>query len=107
MMALLCKIQEKDEYSWMLNLIYLVVLIIFFKFFNEIVKCFPDNDVIVRLLHKDFVSTPTAMNSTMHNFSHDFFPAAFLRTFVWSIGEVPRLEGNNKGRGVKCDKSCA
>ena len=35
------------------------------------------------------------MNSTMHNFSHDFYPAAFLRTFVWSIGEVD-WEGTTK-----------
>ena len=53
LMALICKIQEKDEHSWMLNLIYLVVVIIFFKFFNEIVGCLPDNDVVQveRYLH--------------------------------------------------------
>ena len=28
------------------------------------------------------------MNSTITSFSRDFYPAAFLRTFVWSIGEV-------------------
>ena len=42
-----------DQYPWMLNLIYLVVVIIFFKFFNEIVGCLPDNDVVQveRYLH--------------------------------------------------------
>ena len=28
------------------------------------------------------------MNSTTHSFGENFYPAALLRTFVWSIGEV-------------------
>jgi len=43
----------QDQYPWMLNLIYLVVLLIFFWFFNDIVGCLPDNEVVQvdRYLH--------------------------------------------------------
>ena len=43
----------QDQYPWMLNMIYLVVLLIFFRFFNDIVGCLPDNEVVQveRYLH--------------------------------------------------------